>query len=146
LRLGVIVPTVDRRASGGVRPAADVLADVERAERLGYRSAWMSDHLFVERDGERFSGHDPMSLLAAAAVRTSRIELGTLVLGDPFRPIWSPDATPTAGTWHGAGPTRAGWRIRSPACARSSMPRAATPPRSPRPSASPSAPAPATGR
>jgi probable F420-dependent oxidoreductase len=67
----------------------DALDAVLLAERLGFHSAWVSDHFFLslERYGggpERNGSLEPMTTLAALAVRTERIRLGTLVLG-PFR-------------------------------------------------------------
>jgi alkanesulfonate monooxygenase SsuD/methylene tetrahydromethanopterin reductase-like flavin-dependent oxidoreductase (luciferase family) len=87
VRYAVYIPTMDRRV-GGMRPTADLLTDIERVERAGYESAWIMDHILIDRDGGRGSGHDPFPVLAAAAARTTRVGLGTLVLGDPFRPIW----------------------------------------------------------
>lgn len=62
----------------------------ERAEESGFDSVWMSDH-FVFSLG-RYGGDDtpggslePLVTIGALAVRTSRIRLGTLVLGAPFR-------------------------------------------------------------
>jgi alkanesulfonate monooxygenase SsuD/methylene tetrahydromethanopterin reductase-like flavin-dependent oxidoreductase (luciferase family) len=71
-----------------MRAVASVTDDIVRFERLGFDSVWAADHLFVERNGERRTGHDPLVLFAHAAARTSRIQLGTLVLGAPFRPVW----------------------------------------------------------
>jgi alkanesulfonate monooxygenase SsuD/methylene tetrahydromethanopterin reductase-like flavin-dependent oxidoreductase (luciferase family) len=83
----VYVQTTDARV-GGMRPTAHVLADIDRVERAGYESAWIMDHILIPRPEGITAGHDPMVVLGAAASRTSRIALGTLVLGDPFRPIW----------------------------------------------------------
>ncbi len=63
----------------------------ERAERLGFGSVWMSDHLFldVSRYGAPAGDHgcfDPLPALAAIARRTSRVRLGTLTLCGPLRP------------------------------------------------------------
>lgn len=71
-----------------MRSVAALADDVVRFERLGFHSAWAADHLFVESDGRRRAGHDPLVLFAYAAARTTRIQLGTLVLGAPFRPVW----------------------------------------------------------
>lgn len=72
----------------GMRHVRQVVDDIERAEQLGYDSAWVMDHIFIEREGGRATGHDPLVMLANAAARTSRIRLGPLVLGGPFRPVW----------------------------------------------------------
>lgn len=63
----------------------DVVGAIERVEALGFDSAWVMDHPFIERPGGRLSGHDPMVLLACAAARTRRIGLGTLVVCPAFR-------------------------------------------------------------
>src|SRR5205814_4615212 len=87
VKYGVFLQGSDR-AAGGMRPVAALTEDIVRFERLGYDSVWAADHLFVEREGRRGTGHDPLVLFAYAAARTSRIQLGTLVLGAPFRPVW----------------------------------------------------------
>jgi alkanesulfonate monooxygenase SsuD/methylene tetrahydromethanopterin reductase-like flavin-dependent oxidoreductase (luciferase family) len=69
-------------------PIEQVSGDVQRAERLGYESAWVMDHIFIQRDGRRGAGHDPLIALGHASAGTSRIALGTLVMGAPFRPVW----------------------------------------------------------
>ena len=61
-----------------------------RAERLGFDSVWMSDHLFATlgRYGggdERYGSLEPLSTLAALAPLTERVRLGTLVLSAAFR-------------------------------------------------------------
>ena len=62
-----------------------VVRTIERAEELGFASAWVMDHPFIERDEGRLTGHDPLVLLACAAARTRRIGLGTLVICPAFR-------------------------------------------------------------
>ena len=53
----------------------NLLIDVaERAEELGFESVWVGDSLF---NRPRF---DPLTMLAAVAARTSKVELGTAVL------------------------------------------------------------------
>lgn len=61
-----------------------------RAERLGFDSVWVSDHLFYSFarygvEGERSASLEPLTALAAIAATTERVRLGTLVLGAPFR-------------------------------------------------------------
>ena len=61
------------------------------AERAGFASVWLADHLFlgVEKygapPGEHF-GYDPIVALAALARRTTTVELGILVLCAQLRP------------------------------------------------------------
>ena len=67
-----------------------LLSWARRAERLGFDSVWVSDHLFYSfaRYGagqDRIGSLEPLTALAAAAVATERVRLGTLVLGAPFR-------------------------------------------------------------
>ncbi len=58
-----------------------------RAEELGYRAAWLPDHLIPPGPfGEVFGGvHEPLVTLAHLAAVTSRIRLGTAVLILPLR-------------------------------------------------------------
>ena len=51
-----------------------LIAMAERAEELGFDSVWVGDSLF---NRPRF---DPLTMLAAVAARTSRVEVGTAVL------------------------------------------------------------------
>jgi alkanesulfonate monooxygenase SsuD/methylene tetrahydromethanopterin reductase-like flavin-dependent oxidoreductase (luciferase family) len=62
-------------------PLAAVDAAVE-AERLGYDSLWVADHLMHGHDGGIMEGWTTLSVIAG---RTSRIELGTIHLAQPFR-------------------------------------------------------------
>jgi alkanesulfonate monooxygenase SsuD/methylene tetrahydromethanopterin reductase-like flavin-dependent oxidoreductase (luciferase family) len=86
MKVGVTIPAYEI-ASGRARALAEMVEDVVAAERLGYDSAWVMDHFFVERGSRRvLGGPEPLAFLSHAAARTSRIELGTLVLCAPFRP------------------------------------------------------------
>ncbi|QGF22480.1 putative FMN-dependent luciferase-like monooxygenase [Raineyella fluvialis] len=66
-------------------PAADryryAVAQIQQAERYGYRSAWVAQHHFHESEGGLPS---PLVFLAHAAARTSRIRLGTGVITLPM--------------------------------------------------------------
>jgi probable F420-dependent oxidoreductase len=73
VRIGYLLPTRERVMAG--RPeAAPLLALAERAEALGYDSLWIGDSVLAR------PRHDPLTLLAAIAARTRRVELGTAVL------------------------------------------------------------------
>ena len=61
-----------------------------RAERLGFGSVWLADHLFfdVEKYGgpeEQFDCYDPLAGLAAIARVTRHVRLGVLVVSVPLR-------------------------------------------------------------
>ncbi len=71
--IGYLLPTRESVMEG--RPeAAPLLALAERAEKLGYASIWIGDSVLAR------PRHDPITLLAAVAGRTSRVALGTAVL------------------------------------------------------------------
>ncbi len=72
-KIGYLLPTRESVMEG--RPAAKPLLDLaEMAEDLGYDSVWVGDSVTAR------PRHEPMTLLAAAAGRTRRVELGTAVL------------------------------------------------------------------
>ena len=86
MKVGVTIPAYEL-ASRRPKTFAEMAEDAIRAEQLGYDSAWVMDHILVERDGNRRgAGPEPMVFLAQAAARTERLQLGTLVLCAPFRP------------------------------------------------------------
>lgn len=70
---------------------SDVLAAATRAERAGFHSVWLADHLFMDIDkygappGHHF-GYDPLVALGAIARRTERVRLGTIVICSQLRP------------------------------------------------------------
>ena len=73
VRIGYLLPTRERVMQG--RPeAAPLLALAERAEGLGFDSVWVGDSILAR------PRHEPLTLLAAVAARTRRVELGTAVL------------------------------------------------------------------
>lgn len=65
-------------------PIAEFLGDVRDAERAGVRTVWTYDHLTwpLLADGPWYGA---VPLLAAAAVSTERVRLGTLVASPNFR-------------------------------------------------------------
>jgi probable F420-dependent oxidoreductase len=72
-RLGYLLPTRERTMGGGPE-TGPLLALAERAEALGFESVWVGDSLLAR------PRHDPLTLLAAVAARTRKVELGTAVL------------------------------------------------------------------
>ena len=60
-----------------------IAAAVCEAELLGYDSVWVADHMFLGRDGAILEG---WTTLAALAGLTQRLRLGSIHLGNGFRP------------------------------------------------------------
>jgi probable F420-dependent oxidoreductase len=91
MRIGLALPHYDFSLPGGGPVTFARVADqAARAERLGFDSVWVSDHLFasLERyggDGTRYGSLEPLTTLAALAPLTDRVRLGTLVLSAGFR-------------------------------------------------------------
>jgi probable F420-dependent oxidoreductase len=78
VKIGYLLPTREQIMEG--RPAvAPLLALAECAEGLGYGSIWVGDSLLAK------PRHEPLTLLAAVAARTQRVELGTAVLLSALR-------------------------------------------------------------
>lgn len=64
----------------------DILAVAHRAEELGFDSVFIADHLIYHFEGQETYGiWEGMSLLAAMAAATERLELGTGVICTGFR-------------------------------------------------------------
>lgn len=86
------LPQYDYSAPDGRRLEWDeVLGTATEAERLGFDSVWLADHLFlsVEKYGAppgEYFGYDPIVALGALARATQTIALGTLVLCAQLRP------------------------------------------------------------
>lgn len=72
-KLGYLLPTREAVMEG--RPAAaPLLRLAEKAEDLGFDSVWIGDSVTAR------PRHEPLTLLAAVAGRTKRVDLGTAVL------------------------------------------------------------------
>jgi alkanesulfonate monooxygenase SsuD/methylene tetrahydromethanopterin reductase-like flavin-dependent oxidoreductase (luciferase family) len=72
-RLGYLLPTRERIMED-VHETGPLLALAEKAEALGFDSVWVGDSLLAR------PRHDPLTLLAAVAARTRKVEMGTAVL------------------------------------------------------------------
>jgi probable F420-dependent oxidoreductase len=98
---GIVLPHFGSFAR---KEAADrIIAVAEAAEALGYSTAWTIDHLVLPakvEGGYAFNPLDPflepITVLGALSLRTSRIKLGTAVLVLPYRhPIYTAKALAT---------------------------------------------------
>jgi alkanesulfonate monooxygenase SsuD/methylene tetrahydromethanopterin reductase-like flavin-dependent oxidoreductase (luciferase family) len=71
-KIGYLLPTRERVMEGRLEtgPLLDLAA---RAEGLGFDSVWVGDSLLAR------PRHDPLTLLAAVAARTRKVQLGTAV-------------------------------------------------------------------
>jgi probable F420-dependent oxidoreductase len=73
VEFGVLLPTREAVMSG--RPeTGPLLTLAEHAEAAGFDSVWIGDSLIAK------PRHEPLTLLAAVAARTRRVQLGTAVL------------------------------------------------------------------
>ena len=73
IKIGYLLPTRENIMEG--RPAAaPILSLAAKAERLGYDSIWIGDSVLAR------PRHDPITLMAAVAARTSKVKIGTAVL------------------------------------------------------------------
>ena len=77
-KIGYLVPTREA-VMAGEPGTARLLLLAERAESLGYDSIWVGDSLLAR------PRHEPLSLLAGIATRTTRATLGTAVLLPAYR-------------------------------------------------------------
>jgi alkanesulfonate monooxygenase SsuD/methylene tetrahydromethanopterin reductase-like flavin-dependent oxidoreductase (luciferase family) len=90
--VGVALPQFDYAAPPDDAPAFSITRDwAVRAERLGFGSVWLADHLFLSTEkyggnADRHRAIDPIVALAAIARRTERVRIGTLVLCAQLRP------------------------------------------------------------
>ena len=80
MKVGVLLPMGNHGSAP--EPWPEVLAFAQRAESLGLDALWVVDHtLFRFPNAPERGIHEAWSVLAALAAATSRVELGTLVLG-----------------------------------------------------------------
>ncbi|TCM51629.1 TIGR03560 family F420-dependent LLM class oxidoreductase [Kribbella sp. VKM Ac-2568] len=63
----------------------EVLDGAEYAERTGWHGVWMADHFMQNGDDLSVPMNECLALLAGLAVRTERVRLGSMVLGNTYR-------------------------------------------------------------
>jgi probable F420-dependent oxidoreductase len=85
VKVGVVVPLGPDAPGGAVYGWEHLLAVAETAEAEGLDSIWVYDHLLFRFDGPTQGIHEAWTILTALAARTTRVELGVLVLAMPFR-------------------------------------------------------------
>ena len=75
LKIGVQLPEVERRV-----PWPELIAMTQAAERVGFDSAWLGDHLIYDLpDGTPRGPWEVYTSVAALSAVTERLQLGTLV-------------------------------------------------------------------
>lgn len=92
MRIGLALPQYDYSvAAESPLRFTTIVEYATAAERVGYDSVWLSDHLFL--DLARYGGtneprgvFDPLVTLAALATVVPRVRVGTLVLCEALRP------------------------------------------------------------
>ncbi len=67
------------------RTWSEVLAAAEYAERSGWHGVWVADHFMPNGDDVSGPMQECLALLAGIAARTSRVRVGSMVLGNTYR-------------------------------------------------------------
>jgi probable F420-dependent oxidoreductase len=92
MRIGLALPQYDYSVAGESPLRWETIVEHARvAERAGFDSLWLSDHLFLDLakyggPADRASTFDPIVTLAALAGTVTRPRLGTLVMCEALRP------------------------------------------------------------
>ena len=87
MKVGLMMPQGDGMRGPGTRRYSDMAAMTRLAEESGFASIWLVDHFLYLLEGEDSPrGYwEAWTLLSALAAITTRVELGTIVLGTGFR-------------------------------------------------------------
>lgn len=85
MKIGALLPLTELDGPDGARWPT-IRDTAVAAEQGGLDSVWVYDHLLFRAPDEDDGGpHDPLTVLAAVAAVTQRVELGSIVLGTGFR-------------------------------------------------------------
>lgn len=86
MRVGICIPVSERGPERRTCSYSDMRELAVLTEQSGLDSIWLADHLLFKNPGREPSGAwESLSMLAALAETTSKVELGPLVLCSPFR-------------------------------------------------------------
>jgi alkanesulfonate monooxygenase SsuD/methylene tetrahydromethanopterin reductase-like flavin-dependent oxidoreductase (luciferase family) len=87
MRVGICIPISERGPDRALSRYSEMRELAVTTEQAGLDSIWVADHLFfIPPDGSSKRGvWESLTMLAAMADATSRVELGPLVLCTPFR-------------------------------------------------------------
>jgi probable F420-dependent oxidoreductase len=86
MKIGLVINHAEEEETGKTPSYSEIRDTAQLAETGGLDSIWLFDHLiFRSEDGETSGIWECWSLLCALAEATNRVELGTIVLCNPFR-------------------------------------------------------------
>ena len=86
MKIGVVINHMQDSTTGVTPSYAEMRQMAQTAEAGGFDSLWLFDHLLFRFTPETTAGiWECWTLLSALAAVTQRVELGTLVLCNPFR-------------------------------------------------------------
>ena len=86
LKVGVFLPLIESQGTAGQARWSDLLEMAKVAEDAGFDSLWLPDHFIFRYPEKATTGQwEAMSILAALAAVTNRVEIAPLVLCTGFR-------------------------------------------------------------